>query len=96
MHNKRTIHIGEVRVDCHLMAEKIQNDIDFINAKIIYIKGQRSPNIKILATYQAMLESRYSVLEWILCTPAITNTAPSLSTTKPCAMEATSVSGTIT
>ena len=65
MSKKRSIYIGDERADTRLMAEKIQNDIDFINAKIIYIKGQRAPNTQVLKTYQAMLDSRYSVLEWI-------------------------------
>ncbi len=65
MSKKRSIYIGENRAEPHLMIEKIQTDIDFLNAKIIYIKGQREPNRQVLNTYQAMLESRYSVLEWI-------------------------------
>ena len=48
-----------------VMVNKVRKDIEFINTKILYVEGQRNPNDKILKTYKAMLESRYSVLEWL-------------------------------
>tara|TARA_B100000809_G_scaffold181573_1_gene179360 strand:- start:1392 stop:1682 length:291 start_codon:yes stop_codon:yes gene_type:complete len=95
MSKKRSIYIGKDRTDPRLMAEKIQNDIDFLNAKIIHIKGQRAPNIEVLQTYQAMLESRYSVLEWITYTPVIINIEPTSFTTMSYAMESSSVADSV-
>lgn len=63
MYNNHSIYIGKDRIDAQVMMNGIQNDIDFLNAKIRYLKGQRAPNIETLKSYQAMLESRHSVLE---------------------------------
>ena len=52
-------------VHADVMVNKVRKDIEFINTKILYVEGQKNPNAKILNTYKAMLESRYSVLEWL-------------------------------
>ena len=65
MSDNRTMYIGNDRIDVNAMAKNIQEDIDFLNAKILYISGQRDPNLDVLRTYKALLESRESVLEWI-------------------------------
>lgn len=53
------------------MVEKVRKDIAFLNAKILYVEGQRKPNNEVLRTYKAMLESRYSVLEWLESSHAV-------------------------
>lgn len=57
--------IGNNKVSTDTMVEKVRKDIAFLNAKILYVEGQRKPNTEVLKTYKAMLESRYSVLEWL-------------------------------
>ncbi len=57
--------IGDNKVSTDAMVEKVRKDIAFLNAKILYVEGQRKPNNEVLKTYKAMLESRYSVLEWL-------------------------------
>jgi hypothetical protein len=57
--------IGDNKVSTDAMVEKVRKDIAFLNAKILYVEGQRKPNSEVLKTYKAMLESRYSVLEWL-------------------------------
>lgn len=68
MGSKCSIYIGTDKIDTDIMTKGIKNDIDFLSAKILYVKGQSFPNIEVLQTYQAMLDSRYSVLEWITST----------------------------
>lgn len=60
-----TIFIGTKQYSNTDMTNRINADIKFLNAKILYVRGQRNPNPEILNVYETMLESRYSVLEWI-------------------------------
>tara|TARA_B100000809_G_scaffold245334_1_gene272184 strand:+ start:881 stop:1138 length:258 start_codon:yes stop_codon:yes gene_type:complete len=62
---EQSLIIGNNNVHEHVMVDKVRKDIEFINTKIIYVESQRNPNDKIIKTYKAMLESRYSVLEWL-------------------------------
>jgi|TARA_B110000116_G_scaffold91917_1_gene80112 hypothetical protein len=57
--------IGNNNAHSNVIVNKVRKDIEFLNTKILYVEGQRKPNDKILNTYKAMLESRYSVLEWL-------------------------------
>ena len=59
------LYIGNKKVNAGTVSDKIRQDIDFLNAKIIYINGQRNFNTDVLQVYQTMLESRYAVLDWL-------------------------------
>lgn len=63
--DSHSLLIGNNRVSTDAMVDKVRKDIAFLNAKILYVEGQRNPNGEVLKTYKAMLESRYSVLEWL-------------------------------
>lgn len=60
-----SLFIGDNKVSANSMVDKVRKDISFLNAKILYVEGQRNPNPEVLKTYKAMLESRYSVLQWL-------------------------------
>ena len=47
------------------IAAKVLEDIQFLRDRIERIKKLQTPNSTVLKTYQAMLESRESVLDWL-------------------------------
>lgn len=47
------------------IAAKVIEDIHFLKDRIERIKKLQTPNSTVLKTYQSMLESRESVLEWL-------------------------------
>lgn len=47
------------------IAAKIAEDIQFLQDRIARIKKLQTPNSSVLNTYQSMLESRESVLQWL-------------------------------
>lgn len=47
------------------IAAKVIEDIHFLQDRIERIKKLQTPNSTVLKTYQSMLESRQSVLEWL-------------------------------
>lgn len=47
------------------IAAKVVEDINFLQDRIERIKRLQTPNSTVLKTYQSMLESRQSVLEWL-------------------------------
>lgn len=47
------------------IASKVIEDIQFLQDRIERIKKLQTPNSTVLKTYQSMLESRESVLEWL-------------------------------
>lgn len=47
------------------IAAKILEDIQFLQDRIARIKKLQTPNSSVLNTYQSMLESRESVLQWL-------------------------------
>jgi hypothetical protein len=44
---------------------KVIEDINFLQDRIARIKKLQTPNSAVLKTYQSMLESRESVLQWL-------------------------------
>lgn len=47
------------------IAAKVIEDINFLQDRIDRIKRLQTPNSSVLKTYQSMLESRQTVLEWL-------------------------------
>lgn len=47
------------------IADKVIEDIHFLQDRIERIKKLQTPNSTVLKTYQSMLESRQAVLEWL-------------------------------
>lgn len=59
------LNIGNEAFNSTEVAEKVQNDIDFLLARIEHLQQQLNPNPVVLQTYREMLESRQAVLEWL-------------------------------
>lgn len=47
------------------MAKKITEDINFLTDRIERVKKLQTPNPSVLKTYQSMLESRQTLLQWL-------------------------------
>lgn len=47
------------------IASKVLEDIHFLQDRIARMKKLQTPNSTVLKTYQSMLESRESVLQWL-------------------------------
>lgn len=47
------------------IANKVLEDIQFLQDRISRIKKLQTPNSTVLKTYESMLESRESVLQWL-------------------------------
>lgn len=60
------LNIGNEAFNSTEVAEKVQNDIHFLLARIEHLQQQPNPNPVVLQTYQEMLESRQAVLEWLM------------------------------
>ena len=60
------LNIGNEAFNSMEVAEKVQNDVDFLLARIEHLKQQNNPNPIVLQTYREMLESRQAVLDWLL------------------------------
>lgn len=60
------LNIGNEAFNSTEVAEKVQNDINFLLARIEHLQQQPNPNPVVLHTYQEMLESRKAVLEWLV------------------------------
>jgi len=62
---ERVLSIGPRRVKVNSVTAKVLEDINFLRDRIDKIKRLNSPNKTILSTYEEMLESRESILEWL-------------------------------
>lgn len=60
------LNIGNEAFNSVEVAAKVQNDVDFLLARIEHLQEQLNPNPIILQTYKEMLESRQAVLNWLL------------------------------
>jgi hypothetical protein len=60
------LNIGNEAFNSTEVAEKVQNDINFLLARIDHLQQQLNPNPVVLQTYREMLESRQAVLEWLV------------------------------
>lgn len=60
------LNIGNEAFNSTEVAEKVQNDINFLLARIDHLQQQPNPNPVVLQTYKEMLESRQAVLEWLV------------------------------
>lgn len=60
------LNIGNEAFNSTEVAEKVQNDINFLLARIEHLQQQLNPNPVVLQTYKEMLESRQAVLEWLV------------------------------
>lgn len=59
------LNIGNEAFNSTEVAEKVQNDINFLLARVEHLQQQPNPNPVVLQTYREMLESRQAVLEWL-------------------------------
>lgn len=59
------LNIGNEAFNSTEVAEKVQNDINFLLARIEHLHQQPNPNPVVLHTYLEMLESRQAVLAWL-------------------------------
>ena len=60
------LNIGSEAFNSNEVAEKVQQDIDFLLARIDHLQQQPNPNHIVLQTYCQMLESRQAVLDWLI------------------------------
>ena len=60
------LNIGNEAFNSTEVAAKVQNDINFLLARIEHLQQQSNPNPVVLQTYKDMLESRQAVLDWLL------------------------------
>jgi hypothetical protein len=60
------LNIGSEAFNSNEVAEKVQQDIDFLLARIEHLQQQLNPNPIVLQTYHQMLESRQAVLNWLI------------------------------
>lgn len=60
------LNIGKEAFDSTEVAKKVQNDINFLLARIEHLQQQHNPNPAVLNTYHEMLESRQAVLNWLV------------------------------
>lgn len=60
------LNIGNEAFNSTEVAEKVQNDINFLLARIEHLQQQLNPNPVVLQTYREMLESRQAVLDWLM------------------------------
>lgn len=60
------LNIGNEAFNSTEVAEKVQNDINFLLTRIEHLQQQPSPNPIVLQTYREMLESRQAVLDWLI------------------------------
>lgn len=60
------LNIGKDALDSTEVAAKVQNDINFLLARIEHLQQQFNPNPVVLHTYKEMLESRQAVLNWLV------------------------------
>ncbi|MGH1370664.1 MAG: hypothetical protein ACRBBW_01425 [Cellvibrionaceae bacterium] len=63
--NIQSLVIGDKRVKIDAISSKIEQDVFFLEDRILAIKSQAVPNTVILKTYEDMLSSRRSVLHWL-------------------------------
>ncbi len=61
----QSLVIGDKRIKVDSIAKKVEQDILFLQDRILVIKNQKMPNTVILKTYEEMLASRLSVLNWL-------------------------------
>jgi hypothetical protein len=60
------LNIGTQAFNSTEVAEKVQNDINFLADRIAHLQQQSNPNPVVLETYREMLESRQAVLNWLV------------------------------
>lgn len=60
-----TLSIGEIEHNSEDVARKVESDIAFLTERLRLLEQQNKPNSVILQTYKDMLESRYTVLQWL-------------------------------
>lgn len=68
---------GTANASQQAIARKVQEDILFLNDRIERIKRLQTPNSSVLKTYQAMVESRQAVLQWLRESGDVDDAAPS-------------------
>jgi hypothetical protein len=58
--------IGNESINSEDVAHKVEADIAFLTDRLQLLRQQNNPNPVIIQTYQGMLESRQSLLAWLL------------------------------
>jgi hypothetical protein len=69
-HNSQTIPIrasypGKRSTDTTEVRLKVEQDISLLTDRIASMKNQTRPNTVVIETYEAMLNSRMAVLNWL-------------------------------
>ncbi|MAZ87470.1 MAG: hypothetical protein CL693_07485 [Cellvibrionaceae bacterium] len=57
--------IGNQRIKIEEISAKIERDVSFLRHRIHRLENQTKPNTVIIKTYEDMLHSRLSVLNWL-------------------------------
>jgi len=60
------LNIGNEALNSQDIAEKVAADIAFLTDRLVLLHGHSNPNPAIIESYQGMLESRQTVLAWLL------------------------------
>lgn len=60
-----TLNIGKQVFNSQDVANKVQNDIYFLESRIALLLRQPNPNPVVLQTYRQMLECREAILGWL-------------------------------
>lgn len=61
----QSVVIGDKRHKVETIFKKMEEDVQFLTQRINVLKQQHSPSEIVLKTYEAMLESRLSILGWL-------------------------------
>ncbi len=61
----QSLVIGNKRIKIEEISEKIEQDVSFLRDRIQRLESQTKPNTVIIKTYEEMLHSRLSVLNWL-------------------------------
>jgi len=60
------LNIGNEAFNSMEIAEKVQNDIGFLNERITLLERQPNHNPVVMQTLRDMLSSRTAVLDWLV------------------------------
>lgn len=62
---QRKIVVNGMLAEAASVQNKVEQDIAFLQNRIVLMKKQKTPNAIVIETYENMLKSRMSVLSWL-------------------------------
>lgn len=65
LNKKKPTQISKTGVNTKILKDKLESDIQFLEAKIDQIKKNKSPNSVMQKNYRQMLKSRLDVIRWL-------------------------------